>query len=218
MPIGKRIADDAVVKQSTVGERSTVDHGSVILNSHIGDFVDIEKRNLIRSATIGDMTYTGADVGIMWAEVGKFCCIARRVEIGGNEHNYRAASMMPTYRLMNKLGGKLAMHQSEETIVVGNDVWIGAGAVITRKPGLVIGDGAVVGAGAVVTQSLPPYAIAVGVPARVIKYRFPEPVIEKLLRLRWWDWDKQKIVDNWPLLSGELTEEAVDRLLALSRE
>ena len=213
MPLIRAIADDAVVKNTTLGKRSTIDHDSVVLNSTIGDCVDIEKRNLIRSAVIGDMTYTGADVGIMWAEVGKFCCIARRVEIGGNEHNYRAASMMPSYRLLNKLGGKLSMHQDEEIIRVGNDVWIGVGAVIPRKHGLVIGDGAVIGSGAVVTKSVEPYAIVAGVPARVIGWRFDPPVIEKLLRLKWWDWEPEKILEHWPLLSSNLTGETVDALL-----
>lgn len=214
MPLIKTVADDAVVKNTTVGKRSTIDHDCVVLNSTIGDYVDIEKRNLIRSAVIGDMTYTGADVGIMWAEVGKYCCIARRVEIGGNEHNYRAASMMPSYRLLNKLGGRLSMHQDEEIIRVGNDVWIGVGALIPRKAGLEIGDGAVIGSGAVVTKSVPPYAIVAGVPARVIRYRFEAPVIEKLLRLKWWDWERGKILEYWPLLSSDLTGETVDALLA----
>ncbi len=214
MALIKSVADDAVVKNTTLGKRSTIDHGCVVLNSTIGSYVDIEKRNLIRSAVIGDMTYTGADVGIMWAEIGKYCCIARKVEIGGNEHNYRAASMMPSYRLLNKLGGKLSMHQDEEIVRVGNDVWIGVGALIPRKSGLVIGDGAVIGSGAVVTKSVPPYAIVAGVPARVMRYRFEASVIEKLLRLKWWDWEREKILEYWPLLSSDLTEEAVDALLA----
>lgn len=215
MALIKSVADDAVVKNTNLGKRSTIDHDCVVLNSTIGSYVDIEKRNLIRSAVIGDMTYTGADVGIMWAEVGKYCCIARKVEIGGNEHNYHAASMMPSYRVLNKLGGKLSMHQDEEIVRVGNDVWIGVGALIPRKSGLVIGDGAVIGSGAVVTKSVPPYAIVAGVPARVMRYRFEAPVIEKLLRLKWWDWEREKILENWPLLSSDLTEEAVDALLAL---
>lgn len=214
MPLKKAVAEDAVVKNTTLGTRTTIDRGCVVLNSTIGNYVDIEKRNLIRNAVIGDMTYTGADTGIMWAEVGKFCCIARRVEIGGNEHNYRAASMMPTYRLLNKLGGKLTMHQDEEIIRVGNDVWIGVGAVIARKSGLEIGDGAVIGSGAVVTKSVSPYAIVAGVPARVIGWRFEPQIIEKMLELKWWDRDREWILENWPLLSSNLTGETVDALLA----
>ncbi len=212
----RAIAEDSVVKQTAIGVKSTIDHDCVVLSSRIGDYVDIEKRNLIRKAVIGDMTYTGADVGIMWAEIGKYCCIARKVEIGGNEHNYRAASMMPTYRLKMKLGGKLALHPDEEIIKIGNDVWIGAGAVIARKPGLVVGDGAVIGSGAIVTKSVPPYAIVAGVPAKVIRYRFPQPVIDRLLELRWWDWDREKILQNWSLLSSDLTAETVEALFALA--
>ena len=208
-----RIDPTAMVKRSTVGNGSVVEKDSVVLQSTIGTNCDIEKRNLLNNATIGDMTYTGADVSITWAQVGKYCCIARMVDIGGNEHNYRAASTMPSYRLMNRLAGKLQKHHPEEPVVVGNDVWIGSGAVIARKEGLTIGDGAVIGSGAVVTKSVPPYAIVAGVPARIIKYRFEEPVRERLLELRWWDWPAERILANWELLSQDLTEEVLDRLL-----
>ena len=209
-------SETAYVKKTSVGEGSYIDNDSIVLNSVIGENVNIERPNLIRSSEIGDMTYTGADDGIMWAKVGKYCCIARNVEIGGNEHNYKAASMMPTYRVKNKLGGKITIHPDEDIIIVGNDVWIGAGAIIARKPGLVVGDGAVIGSGAVVTKSIPPYAIVAGVPAKVIKYRFPQPVIDKLLKLRWWDWSKEKVLKYWDLLSADLDEEKVDQLLQLA--
>lgn len=208
-----RTGKDVLIKRSTIGRRSLIDDDSMILSSTIGENCDIEKRNLIQTAVIGDMTYTGSDCSIMWANVGKYCCISRVVDIGGNEHNYRAASMMPDYRFRNKMTGTLRKHQDEEIITVGNDVWIGQGVSIARKPGLTIGDGAVIGAGAVVTSSVPPYAIVGGVPAKVIKYRFSEGMIEKLLRLRWWDWPNEKVVENWELLSQDLTEEILDELL-----
>ena len=213
-----QLGEGCVVKKSVIGNGTVIQKDCVIIQSQIGDHVDIEKRNLLRNAAVGDMTYTGTDTSIMWAQVGKFCCISRTVDIGGNEHNYLAAAMMPTYRTRNKLGGKLSTHHDETPVFVGNDVWIGQGVSIVRKPGLTVGDGAVIGAGAVVTKSIPPYAIAVGIPALVIRYRFSEDIIEALMALRWWDWPKEKILKNWDLLSGTLTEETVEQLKIIGSE
>ncbi len=210
-----RAEEGCVIKKSTFGDGTVIQRDTVIIECEIGANVDIEKRNLLRKAKIGDMTYTGTDTSIMWAEVGKYCCISRTVDLGGNEHNYQAASMMPTYRAKNKLGGALAKHHDEEPVKVGNDVWIGQGVSVVRKKGLVIGDGAVIGAGAVVTKSIPPYAIVAGVPAKVIKYRFDESVINRLLALKWWDWPAGTVLANWELLSGELTDEVLTKLEAV---
>lgn len=203
---------DALVKMSVVGTGSSIDADSVVLNCEIGRNCDIEKRNLLRKTTIGDMTYTGADTSITWASVGKWCCIARMVDIGGNEHNYHAASMMPEYRVMNRLAGKLRKHQDEAIVAVGNDVWIGSGATIVRKEGMTIGDGAVIGAGAVVTRSVKPYAIVAGVPARIIGWRFSEKIIEDLLALQWWNWPDELILQNWALLGSDLDESGLAKL------
>ncbi len=205
---------DVLIKQSRIGRDSFIDDDSIILQSEIGAKCDIEKRNLIRKAVIGDMTYTGADTSIMWANIGKFCCISRLVDIGGNEHNYHAFSMMPDYRFNNRMNGKLRKHPDESIITVGNDVWIGQGVSIVRKEGLTIGNGAVLGSGTVVTKSIPPYAIAVGIPAKVIKFRFSDDVIEKLLELRWWDWPSEKIIENWNVLSSNLDQENIELLMS----
>ena len=79
-------------------------------------------------------------------------------------------------------------------VIIGNDVWIGAHTTIVN--GVRIGTGAVIGAGAVVTKDIPPYAIVVGNPAHVIKYRFSEDVIHKLLAIKWWNWSPEKILAN----------------------
>lgn len=207
-----KINSNALVKMSTVGVGSSIDADSVVLNCEIGRNCDIEKRNLLRKTAIGDMTYTGADTSITWAKVGKWCCIARMVDIGGNEHNYRAASMMPEYRVMNRLAGKLRKHQEEALVTVGNDVWIGSGATVVRKEGMTIGDGAVIGAGAVVTKSVEPYAIVAGVPARVIGRRFDEETVARLLALRWWDWPDDLVLDCWALLGGDIDKDILDEL------
>lgn len=207
-----KVGENSKVKASTVGSGTTIDRDCVVLKSEIGSNVDIEKRNLIQSAKVGDMTYTGEDTSIMWAEVGKYCCISRMVDIGGNEHDYEAASMMPSYRIGNKLGGTLSRHPEEPMITIGNDVWIGQGVSIVRKEGLTIGNGVVIGAGAVVTKSVPDYAIVAGVPARVIKYRFPEDMIGRLLKLKWWEWDNEKVLENRELLTGKMTYETLEQL------
>lgn len=82
--------------------------------------------------------------------------------------------------------------------MIGNDVWIGYEAVI--MPGVHIGDGAIIGTRAVVTKDVPPYAIMGGVPARIIKYRFDDPAIQMLLKIKWWDWDIQKVKTNLSII------------------
>ncbi|EKO3576514.1 CatB-related O-acetyltransferase [Vibrio metschnikovii] len=90
-----------------------------------------------------------------------------------------------------------------ESVIIGNDVWIAAGAVITR--GIKIGDGAVIGANAVVTKDVPPYAIVAGIPAKVIKYRFTPEIIQRLLDIQWWNWEEIKIKENFTLFSEQPT-------------
>ncbi|MEW5726856.1 MAG: DapH/DapD/GlmU-related protein, partial [Pseudomonadota bacterium] len=85
---------------------------------------------------------------------------------------------------------------------IGNDVWIGAAAMILD--GVTIGDGAVVAAGAVVTREVPPYAIVGGNPAKVIRYRFPPEIVEELQRIAWWDWPDRRIKDFEPFFYGPI--------------
>ena len=85
-------------------------------------------------------------------------------------------------------------------IEIGNDVWIGSGCTLkSTNPArpLVIGDGAVIASDSVVVKNVPPYAIVGGNPAKIIKYRFSEDIIEALLRIKWWNWDIDKIYDNF---------------------
>lgn len=87
-------------------------------------------------------------------------------------------------------------------VIVGNDVWIGTRAILL--PEVKVGDGAIVGAGAVVTHNVPPYAIVVGVPAKVIGFRYSKEQIDKLLKIAWWNWGINKIRANIDYFYGDI--------------
>lgn len=127
------------------------------------------------------------DLGIK-LYIGKFCSIADNVEILiGGAHYTEWGSTYPFYTLHKDIFSALPETHSPESknTIIGNDVWIGNG--VTILSGKTIGNGAVVGAGAVVSKNIPPYAIAVGNPIKIIRYRFDENTISKLQASEWWN-------------------------------
>lgn len=112
-------------------------------------------------------------------KVGRFSSIGRYCHIIPAFHDY---SMPTTSHLFNKT--TILRTASNFYVEIGNDVWIGSNVLI--KGGVTIGDGAVIGMGAVVTKDVPPYAIVVGVPAKILKYRFSTVIINELLSSEWW--------------------------------
>lgn len=123
-------------------------------------------------------------------KIGAFCSIARGVAIQEFNHKFKGAT---SYLVHKNLFGESKERDltSSGRIEIGNDVWIGAQCVILG--GANIGHGVVVGANSVVSGNIPDYAIAVGSPAKVIGYRFDEPIISALLELKWWDWSVDEI-------------------------
>lgn len=136
--------------------------------------------------------------------IGKFCAIATGATfiMNGANHAMNGLSTYPFAIFGN--GWERVMFAFENTsrgdTVVGNDVWIGTDATIL--PGVTIGDGAVIGAKAVVAKDVPPYAVVVGNPGRVVRTRFDDATVQKLLAIRWWDWDAEKITRNLELIVG----------------
>ncbi len=135
--------------------------------------------------------------------IGKFCSIATgaRFLMNGGNHQVETFSSFPFSIFGNgweSAAPKSWPHKGDTR--VGNDVWIGYGATIL--PGVTIGDGAVIGSMSVVTGDVPPYAIVGGNPARVIRHRFDEATVARLLALRWWDWDIERITRKVAAIAG----------------
>ena len=135
--------------------------------------------------------------------IGKFSSISWKItfNIGRNDdHNYKNVGSYGLGHLGWTAPKEFFPPSEPCQILIGNDVWIGRGSILKatnpEKP-LVIGDGAVIASDSVVVKNVPPYAIVGGNPAQIIKYRFDEKIIEGLLRIKWWDWDIDKIHDNF---------------------
>jgi len=136
-------------------------------------------------------------------KMGAFCAIGPEVAILlGGEHKTRSISMYPFDKLFSPSRNDLPRsHFSKGDVEIGNDVWVGRGTVILS--GVKIGDGAVVGAGTVVARDVPPYAVVVGNPMKILKHRFSEEIVSSLLEICWWDWDDKDIDSARPLLLGD---------------
>lgn len=133
--------------------------------------------------------------------IGKFCSIAEGVDIivDGN-HRPDWVAMYPLSRILLNDYSNLGHPEGKGDMVIGSDVWIGMNAMI--MPGVNIGHGAVIAAGSVVTHDVMPYEVVGGVPAHCLKFRFPQGIINILLKIAWWDWPLEKIKENIPLLEG----------------
>ena len=155
--------------------------------------------------TVGEYTYFDLQITFgLWRPedkvvIGKFCSLAKGITIfGGGEHITSRATTFPFLRIFAESPQRLVDSKNKGTTIVGNDVWIGFGATIIS--GVKIGNGAVIGAKAVVARDIPDYAVAVGNPAEVIRYRFQPQTIERLTKLSWWNWKLSKILANLDLL------------------
>ncbi|WP_316685166.1 DapH/DapD/GlmU-related protein [Undibacterium sp. Jales W-56] len=132
-------------------------------------------------------SFCGYDCDINCADIGSFTSIANDVVLGGGRHPMEWVGMSPVfYQGRDSVKAKFSTHKRDsiKRVVIGHDVWIGRSAIVL--PGVEIGCGAVVGAGAVVTKSVPPYGIVAGNPARLIRYRFDELTVERLIATQWW--------------------------------
>lgn len=168
---------------------------SILYENEIGAYVKIARPAHISNSQIGDYTYISMNSWISRTQIGKFCSIGPNFLCGWGIHPINGISTSPMFYSTRKQNGitlsKTDKIQEQKPVKIGNDVFIGAN--VTILDGVTIGDGAVVGAGAVVSKDIPPYAIAVGSPIQIMRYRFNDEQIDELLKIQWWNFETEKL-------------------------
>jgi len=180
-----------------LGLEPFIDPTAKIVRSTLGRYTEVGPRTELLEVDLGDYSYVVNDSDIAYSRIGKFVSIAAMTRINpGNHPMHRASQAHFTYRASAYFED--AQDEPEffdwrrsQAVTIGHDVWIGHGAIIL--PGRAVGDGAVVAAGAVVTKDVAPYAIVAGVPARLVRWRFPPEIGERLSGLGWWHWDHDRL-------------------------
>ncbi len=187
--------------QHLLSEEPCIHPTCTIKDSIVGSWTDLGAHTWLVESSFGDYSYTAGNVQIIYSKVGNYCSIANSVRINpGNHPQWRVTQHHMTYRrIQYGLGTEddndFFQWRKEHQCIIGHDVWIGHGAVI--MPGVSIGTGAIIGSGAVVTKDVGPYEIAVGVAAKVVKKRFDDATIEKILATEWWNWDRSTLEKNF---------------------
>ncbi|WP_296583837.1 chloramphenicol acetyltransferase [Xanthobacter sp.] len=175
-----------------LGETPLIDPTAQVRASTLGRYTEVGPRTKLLEVEMGDYSYVVNDSDIAYARIGKFCSIAAMTRLNpGNHPTWRASQSHFLYRASAYFPGEedevdFFQWRRDQQLTMGHDVWIGHGAVVLA--GRSIGTGAVVAAGAVVSKDVPAYAVLAGVPARIVKWRFPEDIATRLQALGWWDW------------------------------
>lgn len=194
-------------KHARLSASPTIHPEAEVQDSQLGAWTELAEGVQFLSSSLGDYSYVMERSQIAHSTIGRFCSVASDVRLNpGNHPLDRPTSHHLTYRAAAYgLGDDDQVFfewRASQPVTLGHDVWIGHGATVLA--GVSIGTGAAVGAGAVVSRDVPPYTLVAGVPARVLRERFPAEVADRLLRLEWWNWTHQQLAERLPGLRGNV--------------
>jgi virginiamycin A acetyltransferase len=151
----------------------------------------------LQNVELGDYSYIDRNSFASQVKIGKYCSIGPNLMCGWGIHPTGGLSTSPMFYSVEKQNGVSLVTKNKieerKQITIGNDVFIGLN--VTIIDGVTIGHGAIIGAGSVVSKDIPPYAIAVGAPIQIIKYRFDEATIQQLLKIEWWNFPEEKVTE-----------------------
>ena len=215
------VESSSIIHKSAISRTVSIGLDTFIWNSDltrgvsIGEQCKVRGCNISGKVTVGKRSCLwGPNISIYGAvngvEIGRYCSVAQGVLI--YEYNHRIHS--PSTYLVNQNLFSGAMQEdisSKGKVSIGNDVWIGARAIILSSVN--VGDGAVIGAGSIVAHDVLPYSIVAGNPAKVIGYRFETDVIDALLTLKWWDYPEKIIRENIVFFNNDVTLKQIERFV-----
>ena len=211
----------SIIHRSAIARRTGIGSGTFIWDSDfsrdvsIGECCRIRGCMLAGKVTVGNRTSIwGPDISIYGrvngVDIGSYCSVAQGVLI--YEYNHRVHSISTSLVNQNLFSGVLREDiSSKGKVSIGNDVWIGARAIILS--GVTVGDGAIIGAGSIVTHDILPYSIVAGNPAKVIGYRFEPDVVDALLKLKWWNYPEKIIRENKVFFNNDVTLKQIEQFV-----
>jgi phosphonate metabolism protein (transferase hexapeptide repeat family) len=176
-----------------LSEQPNIHSSASVIDCELGAWTEVGHDTILERSSLGDYSYVMQRCQIVGSSIGKFCSIASDVRLNpGNHPLERVTSHHMTYRAalfgLGEDDEDFFAWREANPVRLGHDVWIGHG--VTVLPGVSIGNGAAIGAGAVVTKDVLAYTVAIGVPARVLRPRFAEGVVERLERTGWFHWSR----------------------------
>jgi len=201
---GTEIGQGCYVQQSKFGKGVMVKDRCVIFNSKFENNTAIYPGCSVSNVKLGAYSYVNENSSMGGVPLGRFTSIGPQFICGYGEH---PTNFVTTSPVMYSTRGQCSVSFADEDLfteqretLIGNDVWIGARVFV--RDGVKVGDGALIAAGAVVTTDVAPFAIIGGIPAKVIRYRFADDVVQELLRIKWWEWNEDQLKEAQPCLAS----------------